>query len=199
MAALAVVLIVGGALASGWLALQTGDRADYLFVDAEVAQGEPIDDGDLDEISLPEDMAAQYVLSSERDDIVGMEATTRLEPGTILHDNMLTDDAGSAPGEAQVSLQPATIPDGTTDGSPVLVFLTNSDREATAVPATVVSIDSPESEEITSNAAPTVTVSIPTECGGAVALASADDEIQIQLYNPGDRAPWNDCALPVES
>ena len=36
---LAVLLIVGGALASAWLAIQSGNRAYFVQVDQEIAQG----------------------------------------------------------------------------------------------------------------------------------------------------------------
>src|SRR5690625_7075253 len=41
---LAAILIVGGALASAWLAVQSGNRAYFLQIDEEVAQGATISD-----------------------------------------------------------------------------------------------------------------------------------------------------------
>lgn len=196
MAALAVLLIVGGALASGWLALRSGDRADYLRVNADVAQGEQIDSGDLDVVSLPDDLSDQYMLADREGEVLGKEATTPLRPGMVLTEDLLSDDAGTAPGRAEQALQVPedAIPAGTTDGSSILVVLTNSDPDAgqpKAVGASVVRIERPDEGEGSigggsSSAVASVTVSFPAQCSGVVGQASYDGAFIIQQYSPED-------------
>lgn len=50
---LAIVLIIGGALASAWLALQAGNRSSFVEVDGNIAQGARITADDLTRVSLP--------------------------------------------------------------------------------------------------------------------------------------------------
>jgi hypothetical protein len=75
--ALAIVLIVGGALASGWLALQSGDRAYFLQVSQDVAQGEDLTPEKLQRVSLPEGFDGGVPVGRE-DEVVGSPAATRL-------------------------------------------------------------------------------------------------------------------------
>ena len=208
MAALAVLLIVGGALASGWLALRTGDRADYLRVTTDVPQGEQIEASDLGVVSLPDDLSDEYVLASREEEVLGQEATTPLRPGMVLSSDLFSDDARTAPGETQQSLEIAEngIPAEATDGSSILIFLTSGESDTaqvTAVSATVVRIDLPETGEGgigggTSSALGAVTVSIPAPCADEVAQASISGEFTIQLSDPEDaaEAELNPCARP---
>lgn len=195
MAALAVLLIVGGALASGWLALQTGNRTDYLRVTTEVAQGQPLTASDLGVVSLPEDLSDEYIVASREDEVVGMEATTPLVPGMVLNSSLLTDDAGKVPGQTGFVLEVESVPDDADDGSEILLFLTTDDTEgappATAVPATVVSIVAPDpgSNGIGGSTSPgltTVNVLVPDACGDEVAAASKEKAIVLGTYTPGD-------------
>lgn len=210
MAALAVLLIVGGALASGWLALRAGDRVDYLRVTTEVPQGQPLSTSDLGVVSLPEDLSDEYIVASREDEVVGMEATTPLVPGMVLNSNLLTDDAGKVPGQTGFSLQVERVPEDADDGSQILLFLTTDDTEggppATAVNAIVVSIEAPDPGDNgigggTSSALTTVNVLVPDACGDEVAAASSDDAIVLGTYAPGaEGAPKgaapNPCTLP---
>src|SRR5699024_3952945 len=90
---LAVLVIVGGALASAWLAIQSGNRAYFLQINTEVAQGATIDDSDVSKVSLPEDFSGG-IPSDQLDDITGKAAATRLLPGTILTGDMVSSKAG---------------------------------------------------------------------------------------------------------
>lgn len=100
---LAIVLIVGGALASGWLALQSGDRAYFVNVQKEVAQGARISSDDLGRVSLPEGFA-DGIPSSQADELVGQSATTRLLPGTVLIPSMISEKAGLAENQTQLTV-----------------------------------------------------------------------------------------------
>jgi hypothetical protein len=194
MAALAVLLIIGGALASGWLALRSGHRADYLVVQTDVAQGQQIDQGDLDVVSLPDDLTEQYVVAGRLEEVVGKEATTPLRPGMVLTEDLFDEEVGPAEGESQQSLEipESLIPTETTDGSTVLIFFSSGEADtspATAVEAKVVRITLPESGEDgigggTASALAAVTVAIPTRCADELARASFTGEFTIQLYAP---------------
>ncbi|MGJ9414321.1 SAF domain-containing protein [Aeromicrobium sp. CF4.19] len=100
---LAVLLIVGGALASAWLAIQSGNRAFYVQVGQEVAQGAQITEEDLDRVSLPENFDAG-IPADDVDDMVGQSATTRLLPGTVLTPDMVSEESGVAANQTQLTV-----------------------------------------------------------------------------------------------
>lgn len=100
---LAILLIIGGALASAWLALQAGNRASFVQVDANVAQGAQITSDDLSRVSLPEDFKGG-IPWSDSSDLVGQSATVRLLPGTILTPDMVSKKSGIADNQTQLTI-----------------------------------------------------------------------------------------------
>lgn len=136
--ALAIVLIVGGALASGWLALQSGDRAYFLQVKDDVAQGEDLTSEKLQRVSLPEGFDGG-VPAGEEDSVVGSPATTRLLAGTVLTPGMVSKDAGLAEDSTQVSVpvNPGAL--NLRSGDQVALDIGSTDGNRTSVLAEVVS------------------------------------------------------------
>ncbi len=122
--ALAIVLIVGGALASGWLALQSGDRAYFLQVSQDVAQGAEIQEDSLERVSLPEGFG-DGIPADRQDDVVGSSAAVRLLPGTVLTEAMISDEGGLAANATQVAVPVA--------GSPYLSQLSAGDQLALTI------------------------------------------------------------------
>ncbi|MEX0428598.1 SAF domain-containing protein [Nocardioides sp. DS6] len=100
---LAILLIIGGALASAWLALQAGHRASFVQVDANVAQGARITADDLKRVSLPEDFDGG-IAWADSSDLVGQSATVRLLPGTILTPDMVSKKSGIADNQTQLTI-----------------------------------------------------------------------------------------------
>jgi hypothetical protein len=163
-------------------------------VQTDIAQGEQIEQGDIDFVSLPDDLSDEYVLASREEEVVGQEATTPLRPGMVLTESLFSEEAGTAEGETQQSLEipESRIPTETTDGSTILIFFSSGEADTspvTAVEARVVRITLPENGEGgigggTASALAAVTVAIPARCAGAVAGASLTGEFTIQLYGP---------------
>jgi hypothetical protein len=118
---LAVLLIFGGALASAWLAIQSGNRSYFVQIDQEVAQGATISKDDLSRVSLPEGFKGG-VPSADSDSVVGKSAAARLLPGTVLMRSMVSDKSGV--GENQTRL---TV---TVDATPFIKGLQSGDQLA---------------------------------------------------------------------
>lgn len=194
LAALGVLLVAGGALASAWLALQVSDRADYLVIadGRGVVQGAEIDDSDLSEVSLPDDLDGA-VPASERDDVIGMHAKTSLLGGTILSPGMVEREAVVDEGFSIIStsFDSGDLSDLADVGSAVLLRVPPADDgndEPGAVRGTITVLDRPLDEE---NSGPdggetTASFMIPSECfddlSGAIedgnlvpALAAAEE------------------------
>lgn len=178
---LAVILIVGGALVSAWLAIQSGNRAYFVKVDSEVTQGAKIEESDLTKVSLPEDYS-DAIPSDEMDDVVGQAATTRLVPGTVLTTAMVSEQAGISEGETELtipaddskfirSLQP---------GAPMALSVgSSSDSERESVAAELVSVGSSDREGITGTSSDTINIVVTFDesCLSAVAKAIDDKAI----------------------
>lgn len=178
---LAVILIVGGALASAWLAIQSGNRAYFLQVDNEVAQGATIDDSDVTKVSLPEDFSGG--ISSDRsEDVVGQAAATRLLPGTVLTDDMVSPKAGIADDTTQL-----TIP---ADSSPFIRTLqpgaqmalsvgSSSESSRQSVAAELVSVGDDDDDGLTGASGDSVpiVVAIDVSCLPIVSQAVEDKAI----------------------
>lgn len=118
---LAVILIVGGALASAWLAIQSGNRASFVQVSQEVAQGATISADDLTTVSLPEGFEGG-VPSSDRDSVVGKTAAARLLAGTVVMRTMISDETGVGADQTRLTIA--------VDSSPFIRGLQSGDQLA---------------------------------------------------------------------
>jgi anti-sigma factor RsiW len=133
LAALAVLLIVGGAVLAGWLALRESHTDAYLRVVKTVHEGEQISQSDIGEIDLPAG-SGDFVPAAERSQVVGSYAQADLVAGTVLVDQ---DMVGDAPllGDDQVrvgmDLQPGQYPPGVQVGDDVIVALLPGDGDST--------------------------------------------------------------------
>ena len=183
LAALAVLLIVGGALASGWLALRAGDRADFLRVSSEVVQGQQIDGDDLETVSLPEDFDGA-IPASKKSQIEGQYATTRLLPDTVLTPSMIDDSSGVADNTVQfpINAESSDAVSSLPSGANVAVYLTDSGADTRAVRGQVVQVSKADGGGIGGSAGEaTVRVSVDVTCGGAIAAAKAENAVQLGL------------------
>lgn len=182
LAALGVLLILGGALASGYLALQAGNREQFLVVTNEMVQGDEFTDDDLDEVDLPEGMSG-VVPADQRDDVVGTSASVPLLPGTILTPTMYSTAEGGRPGYVTLTLEvPSTDAAAQeTSGAPLVVLLTGDDQaNDLPVPVELVSVIRPDDEGPGSSDTVALNVSVESgPCATAVGQASYDDAFQV--------------------
>jgi len=141
LAALAVLLIVGGAFASGWLALQAGNRSEYLQVraGAEIGPGQPIAEEDLSSVELPEDFEGG-IPASRLEELGDLRAVTRLVSGTVLLETMLSRDGDLTDGQQELGLTvPASrLPGGLEDGSQLAINVVPQDDEDEAATYVVI-------------------------------------------------------------
>lgn len=192
LAALAVLLIVGGAFASGYLALQAGNRTDYLRVRADVPQGAEITGDDLENVSLPEDLDGA-ISSDHRRDVVGLRTVTHLLPGTILTPDMVTDESAIQPGEQQVSfgLDVSNIDSDLEPGAAVVVYAVNRNSDhAEPYDATLVSAEYPDGGGGIGGGSSSsdVRVRVRMDSSDAAAIQSAilDDRVSVAETAPPD-------------
>lgn len=125
LAALAVLLILGGALTSTMLVLQSGDRVSAVRIAKRVPAGTVIPASAIQEIRVAKDPGVNYVLWAQRGQLTGYYAATDLVPGSVLVGQMLTRRGMVQPGQVVVglSLKNGQYPTGIRVGDHVQAYL----------------------------------------------------------------------------
>ncbi len=100
--ALAVVLIIGLAVAFGWFYQSSGAKAPVVVVIAPVAAGHPVLRQDLSTIDVSGGVVA--VAGDHMDSVLGQIATVDLLPNTLLQRSMVTSADTLPSGDAQVGV-----------------------------------------------------------------------------------------------
>jgi hypothetical protein len=179
---LAVLLIVGGALASAYLAIQSGHRAYYVKVDQEIAQGARITEDDLARVSLPEGFDGA-IPSDDVDSVVGQSATTRLLPGTILIRSMVSRTAGVEDGKTRLTLPVDASPfiRGLQPGAQLALDVGSTDGESReAILAELVSVGQSEDDGGLSGSGSStlpIVVSVDISCLSAISQGIEDKTV----------------------
>ncbi|MGH9117144.1 MAG: SAF domain-containing protein [Acidimicrobiales bacterium] len=110
--ALAVLLVVGGALAALLIALNLEQRTAVLAATRDINPGERIGGGDVRvvDVAVPEDVTV--VADIDRDRVVGRVASSPIPAGTLLHLGAVSDGPSVAEGEVVVGalLGPGELP-----------------------------------------------------------------------------------------
>ncbi|GAA5043505.1 hypothetical protein HNP84_004439 [Thermocatellispora tengchongensis] len=104
LAALAVLLILGGALATTLLVLRSGDRVSAIRIVQQVGAGQAIPESAMEEVQIA-DTGIAFVHWSQRQRVTQAYARVTLLPGTLLTEQMTmeaSDELG--PGKARVGL-----------------------------------------------------------------------------------------------
>ncbi|NUO99223.1 MAG: hypothetical protein HOV96_18265 [Nonomuraea sp.] len=124
LAALAVLLILGGALATTLLVLRSGDRVSAIRVTQQVGAGQKFEAGMLEEVKIASDTGVDYVAWSQRSEVLKSFAAATILPGTLLTNQMgIRASAELGPGKATVglALKPGQMPAGIQAGDRVQV------------------------------------------------------------------------------
>lgn len=113
LAALAVLLILGGALASAYLVMASGERVSAVRISQPVAAGQQIPAGALEEVQVG-DTGIQYIAWSERAKVTRYFAAVPLVKGALLTNSMISPADGPAKGRLIVglALKPGQFPSG---------------------------------------------------------------------------------------
>jgi hypothetical protein len=109
LAALALLLIAAGVLASVYLQMQAGNRVGVIELTQQVPQGQQISESDITEIMVAQNSSINYVTWAERGLLVRYTAQTTLVSGTILIGPMLTTTPTST---GNTSTIPVKLTDG---------------------------------------------------------------------------------------
>ncbi|MGH3505536.1 MAG: SAF domain-containing protein [Nocardioidaceae bacterium] len=185
LAALAVLLIAGGAVLAGWLALREGHTTSYLVITDSVHAGEQISHRDLGEVELNTGTGLHLVAASDASTIVGSYALTDIAKGTPLTTKMAGDHPALPSGTSRIglSLDPGQRPDGLHVGSDVRLAVLppngQSDTPLGNATAVVRSIKSGGSSGQTN-----VDVLVPVECMNRLTGAASNGDVSLGIMPP---------------
>ncbi|MFJ2031535.1 hypothetical protein [Streptosporangium sp. NPDC087985] len=124
LAALALLLILGGALATTLLVMRSGDRVSAIEITQQVGTGQRISLAAMREVQIA-DTGIGYVSYADRPRVAENYARVTLLPGTLLTREMVVSSSAElGPGKAQVglALKPGQFPSALVQGDRVQVI-----------------------------------------------------------------------------
>ena len=132
LAALAVVLVVGGALAAALLVLKAGHKTGAIEISQPVGQGQKIPLSSMQEVQVTSGTGINYVPWNEASQVAQTYAATMLPPGTLLTPQMTTAVNTATRGMTVVglALKDGQLPDGLQVGDHVGIFETSDNDGA---------------------------------------------------------------------
>ncbi|WP_328329965.1 MULTISPECIES: hypothetical protein [unclassified Streptomyces] len=125
LAALAVLLILVGALGATVLVLRAGNRVEVAKLTRNVEAGKPITDSDITSVMVADDSSINYIKWNQVGQVEKtLTAKSTLYSGSLLVGEMFTGEKGTPAGKAVVglSLKDGQYPVGIKDGDTVTVY-----------------------------------------------------------------------------
>ncbi|GAA1559719.1 hypothetical protein GCM10009804_15680 [Kribbella hippodromi] len=196
VAALAALLVVGGALVAGVLAVRMDERQAVVQVSQDVGVGQKITSADLTEARVAADVPG-LVPASRAKEVVGLFAKVAMSKGQLLDQSMLTRQGPLQPGKAAVGIiltAGRTPADGLASGDLVeLVRIgQGSVQSAVIAQATVLAVSkqadqkgSTLGDQSAASSAQTATVLVDRSDVQAVTDASGNNRIAVALLQRG--------------
>ncbi|MFJ9540565.1 hypothetical protein ACIRPX_25275 [Streptomyces sp. NPDC101225] len=128
LAALAVLLILVGALGATMLVLRVGDRVEVIRLTGDVQAGDSISDSKITSVMVNDDSGAAFVPWSQRDALKKLQAKSTLYKGTVLVGQMFAAKSSVQHGKATVgvSLKEGQYPNTLKPGDNVAVYRVSS-------------------------------------------------------------------------
>jgi hypothetical protein len=132
LAALGLLLVLAGVLASVYLQQRAGDRVGVVEITKRIPQGQPFTADSITEVMVAVDSNISYVTWAQHDAVLErFTAKTDLVPGTLLIAQMTTKAVPLPPGQEVVglSLKAGQYPDGIQVGDTVTAYYVSNKNE----------------------------------------------------------------------
>src|SRR5215472_801464 len=192
LAALALLLIAGGALGAAYMVLQNGHRVAAIEITHRLGAGERIQPAALREVDIAVGSGLGYVPWSEAGQVSQFYAATAIPPGTLLTSSMVARVNGLATGKAVVglALKDGQLPDGLQAGDHVNLYqVSDATQSCPGTPgstlasnAVVLGISAPPTAA--SASAVDARVALDPAAAGAVACNAANSNVGVAVL-PG--------------
>lgn len=197
LAALAVLLILGGALATGFLVLRSGQRVAAIEISAPIGAGQRIPPGALQQVQIAADSGLDYVPWAEASQVTRFFTVSAIPAGTLLTRAMVAGTGASVTGKAVLglALKDGQLPRGLQDGDHVAIFQVSDAQETCpggsggllTTNALVLAVGAPAATS-GSQAQADVEVAVNPADAGAVACNAANGIVGIAVLPAGGGA-----------
>ncbi|MFF3344708.1 hypothetical protein [Streptomyces sp. NPDC002779] len=205
LAALAVLLILVGALGATMLVLQAGDRIEVVKVTKEIPAGGSVTDDNVTSVMVAEDESIHYVEWHMLDGLKKLKAVHTIPAGVVPVGEMFSEQVGVTEGKATVglSLKAGQYPTGLKAGDTVAAYRvgttsgsnSSSDEEGSGAAAggndtlivdqaTVTSVPSAGGDDIVASSNLAVTLTVAADKAALLAQAASNNEVALVLV-PG--------------
>lgn len=193
LAAIAVLLIVGGALVAGLLAIRMDSRVPMLAAAGDIEPGAVIEESDLRVVQVAADDTDRMIPAEFEDQIVGAYARARIYGGQLLDERLLTetDPIGQDRAVVSIVLSPALAPDKLRAGDLVEIVRAAGSSGGAGVAeritrGLVTSISSPDEDDLGGGAAASANILVPSSVAADVIDASSANLAGIALISRGN-------------
>lgn len=193
LAAIALLLIVGGALVAGLLAIRMDSRVPMLAASQDIPPGAVIEEAHLKVVQVAADDASRLIPAEFEDQIVGAFSKARIYEGQLLDQRQLTetDPIGQDRAVVSVVLSPALAPRNLRSGDLIEIVRAagTSGGEGTAQPLTrglVTQINEASSDDLGGAAASSANIIVPASVAADVIDASSANLAGIALISRGN-------------
>ncbi|MGW3409026.1 hypothetical protein [Streptomyces sp. NPDC000888] len=200
LAALAVLLILVGALGATMLVLRAGDRIEVIKVTQQIEAGESVNSTNTTSVMVAADTGINYVEWSQLNTLKTLKAKSTIYKDTVVMGQMFAEGESIPAGKASVgvALKEGHYPDGIKAGDTVAVYRVGSDSgttdssSSTTGAGNTLIVDRAEISKVKNGSDSTisstnlpVTLTVDSADAAAVAQAAAAGEVALVLI-PGN-------------
>ncbi|MFF4506625.1 hypothetical protein [Streptomyces sp. NPDC001401] len=201
LAALAVLLILVGALGATMLVLQAGNRIEVVKVTQEIPAGGSVTGSNVTSVMVAEDSSINYVRWSQLDQLKKLKAISAIPAGAVAVGEMFGDQAGVSAGKALVglSLKAGQYPTSIESGDVVAAYRVTSDSSSNSgsgsssssssgsnaliVARATVSDVPKDSGDLVSSTNKAITLSVDADKAAALAQAASNNQVALVLVS----------------
>ncbi|KPI16570.1 hypothetical protein OK074_8379 [Actinobacteria bacterium OK074] len=201
LAALAVLLILVGALGATMLVLQAGDRIEVVKVTGTIQPGDSVTNADVTSVMVAADDGIDYVKWSQLAALKQLKARSTIYAGTVVVGQMFGDDTGLSAGQAVVglSLKAGQYPTDIQQGDVVSAYKVTSDTNSSSTSgtsglgsdsslivarATVSYVQQKSGSSVVSSTNLPVTLTVDSDKAAALAQAASNGDVALVVV-PG--------------
>lgn len=196
LAAIALLLIVGGALVAGLLAIRMDERVPVLAARHAIAPGERLTENDFAEVQVAAD-EMKYLLEADVKQAIldrGVFSNAYLEPGQILDRRQLTykDPIGTDRALVSIVLSPALSPGNELESGDLVEIVRAAGTAAAGTQperltrGLVVSVTEPNKEDLGAGSASSANILVPSSVAADVIDASSANLAGLALISRGN-------------
>jgi hypothetical protein len=198
LAALAVLLILGGALGAGYLVTKSSKQVQAIEITRQIGAGQRIPLAAMQQVPVPAGTQVGYVAWAYASQVTRYYAAVTIPPGTLLNKSMVATTNRSTAGRAIIglALKDGQLPRGLQAGDHVDIFFVQNSTQVNGCPgspgsllsgnAIVLGITAPSVTAGSQDA--DVQVAVSPADAGPVACAAANGIAGVSVRPPGARA-----------